>query len=129
MKYLLDTHAFIWLDGDEQKLSKKTKIILLNPENLIYLSSASLWEMQIKAQLGKLILTKTIKEICDEQFAFNNILLLDIEIEHIFNLNNLPEIHSDPFDRLIISQAQIENLVILTKDQNIHKYDVKTVWE
>lgn len=128
MRYLLDTHAFIWLDNDPEKLSPRVAAICANPETSLFLSMASIWEMQIKVQLGKLTLPASIELIIRQQMADNRIRLLPIEFNHILQLDQLPFHHKDPFDRLLMAQAQYVNLILLSDDPIFQKYSVSSLW-
>ena len=124
--YLLDTCALIWLLSDYTALPEKSRIVIESAD-IAYISIASLWEIAIKQGNGKLNLKKSIcdiAEICEH----SNIELLyptplDFDI-----IQSLPKIHGDPFDRLIIAQAQIRNLTIITSDTFIPQYAVNTIW-
>ncbi len=128
MKYLLDTHAFIWLDSDPDKLSAKVVELCSNSENQLLLSIASVWEMQIKIQLGKLKLPASLAETITGQQAANAIQLLPIELPHVLELSSLPDHHKDPFDRLLIAQARIEKAHLISSDPQIVKYPITVVW-
>lgn len=128
MRYLLDTHTFIWLDSDPGKLSAKAADFCSNPENQLLLSLASVWEMQIKIQLGKLKLPAPLSTTIEDQQATNGIHLLSIHLAHILELNALPDHHKDPFDRLLIAQARVEKVVFITDDPQIAKYPVTVAW-
>ena len=124
--YLLDTHTLLWFLRDSPQLSKKA-LEIITTENKVYVSIASLWEIAIKKSIGKLEFKHSIEkiaELCHEK----DILILQIQPKYFDKIIKLPNIHNDPFDRLIISQAIIENLVIITKDTIIPKYSVKTIW-
>lgn len=124
MKFLLDTQIFIWWDSDSDKLPPRFLEVCQNPEHTLILSIASLWEIQIKTQLGKLDLSRPLNQIVDEQTKTNQFVLLPIESAHILGLQQLPFYHKDPFDRLLISQAIIENLTILTVDSLFSQYPI-----
>lgn len=128
MKLLLDTHTFIWWDSSPQKLSSKALALCQNPENSLLVSVASIWEIQIKLQLGKLSLNLPLTEVIESQQVTNNIELLPITIAHVLALNNLPTHHKDPFDRLLIAQANIEDAVLVSCDSIFAKYPVKIDW-
>lgn len=124
--YLLDTHTLLWFLRDSPQLSKKA-LEIITTENKVYVSIASLWEIAIKKSTGKLEFEHSIEkiaELCHEK----DILILQIQPKYFDKVIKLPNIHNDPFDRLIIAQAIIENLVIITKDTIIPKYSVKTIW-
>jgi len=127
MKYLLDTHTIIWHLDDSPRLPLKTKEIIGNNENRIYISSVSLWEIAVKWSLGKLELRFTLEELLDK-IKNSDVEILQIEDDHLKRLVALPFIHKDPFDRLLIATALVESLTIITVDENIQKYDVPWVW-
>ncbi len=127
MKYLLDTHILLWANADDKKLSNNIKDIYINKLNDLYVSKASLWEMAIKVSLGKLTLGAPIKSYVKKHIIANKINILDISSEHIFQVETLPMHHRDPFDRLLISQALVEDMSVLTNDSRIKKYDVKVI--
>lgn len=128
MSYLLDTHTYLWFIAGDRKLSRNVKAIIQDIETPCYLSIASLWEITIKKQLGKLELGIELKELF--QYAKRNkIEILSIEFVHLLQLAKLPRIHGDPFDRLLISQAQSEKLTILSSDKVFEDYKVDIVWK
>jgi PIN domain nuclease of toxin-antitoxin system len=118
MKFLLDTHALLWILSEDKRLSEDAKNEYLNRENTIFLSMASIWEMSIKISLNKLKLS----------VVGNDIKLLRIESSHIYPLQKLPFYHRDPFDRLIICQAMYEKMPIISSDKNFDLYSVKRIW-
>ncbi|MEG4055381.1 MULTISPECIES: type II toxin-antitoxin system VapC family toxin [unclassified Microcoleus] len=128
MKLLLDTHTFIWWDSSPQKLSPKALALCQNPENILLLSMGSIWEMQIKLQLGKLSLNLPLPELIESQQQTNNIEVLPINLTHIFTLDSLPNHHKDPFDRLLISPAIVEDAVLVSGDSILANYPVKIEW-
>lgn len=128
MKYLLDTHAFLWWDTDSARLSARVFSLCQDKTHTLLLSVASVWEMQIKLQLGKLKPAAPLAEIIEKQRSTNGIQLLPIETVHIFNLTGLPDHHKDPFDRLLVAQADIEDLIIISNDPLIARYPVRVIW-
>lgn len=128
MKLLLDTHTFIWWDSEPLRLSPQVLSMCQNPENVLLVSVASLWEMQIKLQLGKLKLNTPLAELVAGQQQINKIEILDVKLEHILALGELPPHHRDPFDRLLIAQTNIEEAILLSKDQIFAEYAIKVVW-
>lgn len=124
--YIIDTHTLLWYLHNSTELPESDKNII-NNENIIYTSIASLWEIAIKHSIGKLDLDVSISQIenlCKEKF----ITILPIKAKHLDELEYLPNFHNDPFDRLIICQAITENLTIITRDSIIPNYPVSTVW-
>jgi len=103
MKLLFDTHAFIWLNNDIEKLSEKVIEMTQSGQHKFFLSMASAWEMQIKSQLGKLNLDIPVKELIETNINENRIYLLPITLQDIEQLEKLPPHHKDPFDRMIIA--------------------------
>ena len=123
---LLDTHAIYWFLSENPKLPEKTRR-LIESDYKVYVSILSFWEMSIKSSIGKMELPASITEMIREckRMGFT---LLAIEPSHLERLKSLPKIHGDPFDRLLICQAQEESLTLVTRDENIPKYDVGTLW-
>ncbi|MGH8718649.1 MAG: type II toxin-antitoxin system VapC family toxin [Burkholderiales bacterium] len=128
MKMLLDTQAFLWSMSDFSKLTKKARAALVNPENDVYLSLASIWELAIKISTGKLRIAGSLEKLIPEQLALNNITQLDIAFRHVVGVGSLPYHHKDPFDRLLVSQATLEGMPILSADKAFDAYGIKRVW-
>ena len=128
MNLLLDTHAFIWLDIQPSMLSPTATSLIQQSDVNLFLSIVSIWEMQIKIQLGKLHLNATLQETITSQQTINDISILPITPAHIFTLDSLPLIHRDPFDRLLISQAKLENLALISKDSVFKDYKIPLIW-
>lgn len=128
MRILLDTHIFLWMISAPEKLSRTVKDILESKENEIFLSAVSGWEIAIKYQIGKLRLAENPDIYIPRQVVENSLEVLPIQMNHAINVSNLPDIHNDPFDRLLISQSQIENLPLITNDEKIKKYSINTIW-
>jgi PIN domain nuclease of toxin-antitoxin system len=126
--YLLDTHTFIWWDTAPQKLSDRIRTLIQDPQNRILLSLVSVWEMQIKLQVGKLRLDLPLDEIISAQERKNHLGSLPIRLEHVFALQGLSLHHNDPFDRLLIAQAQTEGLSLLSKDGAFADYELDVIW-
>jgi len=123
MKVLLDTHIFIWWDSEPEKLSPNILSFLQRTDTKLYVSVVSLWEIQIKSQLGKLTLSQSLEDIYDSQ-SKNGISFLSVIPAHVLNLNTLPLHHKDPFDRMLIFQALVEGLTLISIDQIFKLYDV-----
>ena len=124
--YIIDTHTLLWYLRDSPELSTAARKTI-DTENLIFTSVASLWEIAIKHSIGKLELEFSISQI-EQLCVQKDISILPIESSHLDEIQNLPNHHNDPFDRLIICQARIENLTIITRDTIIPLYPVKTMW-
>ena len=125
--YLLDTNALLYFLYDSGKLSKKASDIIYHNDEKINVSIVSMWEIAIKSSIGKLEIKSSISKIAEtcEKERFD---ILPIKPFHLDEIGRLPAIHGDPFDRLIISQAISENLVIITKDGTMPMYNVKVLW-
>ena len=128
MKYIFDTHAFIWWDSEPASLSNKVLSICQDPNNTLIFSVVSAWEMQIKAQLGKLSLSLPLEQMISGQQNTNQIQVLSCNLGHMLALDSLPFHHKDPFDRLLIAQANVENAILLSKDHIMSKYQVNVTW-
>ncbi len=123
MNYLIDTHILIWHAENSPKLSSRFAEILNNPSNNVVVSYASLWEIAIKQSLGKLEISMTLSEL-ENHLQQNLFTLLQTSIEQLERLQKLPFHHNDPFDRLLIAQAQEEDFTIITEDGNFRYYEV-----
>ena len=127
MKYLLDTHVIIWMVDDSPNLSLAIKEIIGNPKNQIVICSISLWEIAIKMNIGKLTLSLEFDELVN-LLRSSDFDFLQVEDEYMLGLSQLPLLHKDPFDRLIISTALAEKMTLITIDENIQKYNVPWIW-
>jgi PIN domain nuclease of toxin-antitoxin system len=128
MNLLLDTHALIWFINGDNQLPEKSIKLIKRLDNKCFVSIVSIWEIAIKLSLGKLDLHGGFDEISRILRRYE-IELLPITFEHIQTLMSLDYHHRDPFDRIIISQGFVENLSIITKDENFPKYNIKIVWD
>lgn len=128
MNILLDTQAFLWAVADSSKMTERAREVFYNPQNSLYLSAASYWEICIKMSLGKLRLEKGWKKVIDKEMSINSIKWLKLKKEHMVRLLYLPWLHEDPFDRMLVAQAQMEKCAILTPDPQLAQYDVQTIW-
>lgn len=118
MKLLLDTSVVLWYAGDSPRLSPETKAMIAGPENQVFVSAISVWEIEIKTTLGKLSLDFTSEDLMrDGEF-----LALDFTFEHARAAGQLPRHHHDPFDRALVAQAMSENMVLLTPDRQLAPY-------
>jgi len=128
VKALLDTHAFLWWNLDDAQLSARAREIIEDGHNEIYFSAASSWAIAIKTAKGRLILPEELGAYISKRLKLHHFQPLPIQISHTVQMFQLPHHHEDPFDRLLIAQAQLENLPILTLDPEIKKYQVETIW-
>ena len=127
MKYLLDTSVWLWSVGPTERLNKKARELLADGQHELYLSVASTWEISIKAALGKLHMPEPLGRYLPKRLAEQGIQALPILQHHALGVHELPPHHNDPFDRLLISQARAEEMVILTADRMFAQYPVKIV--
>ncbi|HXT34299.1 MAG TPA: type II toxin-antitoxin system VapC family toxin [Chloroflexota bacterium] len=127
MRLLLDTHVFLWLAIEPESLSARARALCQDSEHELLLSFASIWEMQIKQQLGKLTFATPLADLIAVQRVGNRIALLPIALAHILALADLPLLHKDPFDRLLIAQANTEGITILSADSTLPAYQVRLI--
>ena len=128
MKLLFDTHTFMWWHSEPDRIPRDSLTLLQNPNHELLLSIVSLWEMQIKIQLGKLTLRDDLELMLKTQQEQNNITLLSITFLHILELKNLPLHHKDPFDRLLLAQSKVENATLISRDSVFQNYDCPVIW-
>jgi PIN domain nuclease of toxin-antitoxin system len=124
MRLLLDTHVLLWWRDDSPRLSPRAKAEIADTANEILVSTATLWEIVIKRALGKLIFPEDLEDIMHEE-AFG---LMPISFQHLRRLELLPELHRDPFDRMLIAQALTEGAPLVTNDTAVSAYSVPTLW-
>ena len=128
MNFLLDTCTFLWLLLDDPALPGTVKEKLRNPENEVYLSAISAWEVVLKQKTGRLHLSPHPAEYMKKERERHRILPLPLEESCLTHLERLPAVHRDPFDRILICQAMEHGLTILTPDPAITRYPIKTMW-
>ena len=128
MKALLDTHTFLWWVTDSPQLSERVRAMMAEGANEFFLSAASGWEIVIKAQLGKLELPTFPERFIVEQVEINRFSSLPIRLDHALRVYALPHHHRDPFGRILVAQAQVEGLPILSADSQIARYPVEVIW-
>jgi PIN domain nuclease of toxin-antitoxin system len=121
LKLLLDSHAFLWWLAEDQKLSPEAREAVADPSSIVHVSAASIWELAIKAALGKLDLQGADLV---EEIAENDFVELPMTARHSSLAANLPRHHQDPFDRMLIAQAQVEGLTVVTRDPAFRDYGV-----
>jgi PIN domain nuclease of toxin-antitoxin system len=124
MKLLLDSHTFKWWRDEPHKLSQTAFAEISNPNNDVFLSVATVWELQIKIALNKFTVKGGLETAVQDEQQNNGFQILPVELYHAFYLENLPLHHKDPFDRLLISQAIVENMTLVSADANFAKYHV-----
>jgi PIN domain nuclease of toxin-antitoxin system len=124
----LDTHAFLWFAGGDARLSSRARRRIEDPAHDKFFSVASIWEAAIKVSLGKLALAISLEAVIEEGAANNGIALLDVRREHAAAVEHLPFHHRDPFDRLLVCQAMIERMEIVSSDASLDSYPIRRVW-
>jgi PIN domain nuclease of toxin-antitoxin system len=123
MNLLLDTHILLWWLDDHPGLSERGRRAIVDGENTVWVSAAVIWEIRIKQALGKLTLPSNFREVLEDQPFFH----IDITAEHAHAVYELPMHHRDPFDRMLIAQAQVERWTFVTQDPLFKKYDIKVI--
>lgn len=123
MNLLLDTHVLLWWLDDNPGLSRRARTVIADGNNLVFVSAGVIWEIQIKHALGKLKIPKNFRIVLDQQ-GFE---LLDITVEHAYAVGKLPLYHRDPFDRILVAQAKLENMILVSRDKRIKKYKIPLI--
>lgn len=123
MNLLLDTHVLLWWLDDNPDLSRRARTVIADGNNLVFVSAAVIWEIQIKHALGKLKIPKNFRKVLDRQ-GFE---LLDITVEHAYAVGKLPLYHRDPFDRILVAQAKVENMTLVSRDNRVKKYKMSLI--
>jgi len=123
MNVLLDTHTLLWWLDDNPTLSREAFNIISDGKNVVFMSAASIWEIRIKKSIGKIDIPLNFKEILEKQ-PFE---VLSITSEHAHAIKELPLIHRDPFDRMLIAQGKIEKLAIITRDSFFSEYNINVI--
>lgn len=124
MRLLLDTHVWLWWRASPDRLSESTAAALVDRANSVFISSATVWEIAIKHSLGRIELPEAPKRFVSTRMARDGFLPLPIEHQHALAAADLPRLHDDPFDRMLVAQGQLENLRLVTADETVMKYDV-----
>ena len=128
MRLLLDTHSFLWFTSNDSKLSDVAYAAIKHVNNEVFVSIASVWEIAIKVSIGKFDLRKPVDEFVEEQLESAGIELLNISVTHVAAVSHMPFHHRDPFDRLLIAQAKVENLSLVSVDAKFDVYGVTRIW-
>lgn len=128
MKALIDTHTFLWWNTEDPRLSSRAREIIADGKNEIFLSAASAWEIAIKTAKGRLVLPEEPALYVASRMNLHRIQPLPVQVSHALRVYELPPHHADPFDRLLVAQCQLESLPLITKDEEIRRYEVETIW-
>lgn len=127
-RFLLDTHTFLWMASDPDRLSERAREVIDASSNELLLSVASVWEMAIKSSLGKLDFASPLAAFVEEQLEATRTRILPVQIEHAIRVEGLPFHHRDPFDRLLVAQAIFEKIPILGRDPAFDDYRIRRIW-
>jgi PIN domain nuclease of toxin-antitoxin system len=128
LKALLDTHAFLWWISDDRSISDRAREVIGDGRNELFFSAASGWEISIKAGLGRLEVPEDLQRFIADQLSRNAIQVLPIYLRHALHIRTLPDHHRDPFDRILVSQAILEEMSLISSDPQISRYPVEVVW-
>jgi PIN domain nuclease of toxin-antitoxin system len=128
VRLLLDTHAFLWWVTDDDRLSERAGELIADGANDVYFSAASAWEIAIKAGLGRIRLSEDAWSLTPQQLERNAFQALPIHVTHAVAVIALPDLHRDPFDRMLVAQAMSEGLTIVSSDPELARYPVPVVW-
>lgn len=128
MRYLLDSHAFLWFAWNDARLSATALSVIQNGRNELYLSVASAWEISIKVGLGKLQLSQPLEIFLPQQLQQNGIQVLPVALEHTIAVSALPFHHRDPFDRLLVAQSRVSDIPLISADSILDQYEIQRIW-
>lgn len=128
MRYLLDTHAFLWMHWGSGRLSANARSAIVDPASEVHVSLVTLWELQIKVAKHGLALARPLEEVFATEEKDNDLRMLPIRPAHVWRLASLPSLHGDPFDRMLVAQSLVEDFVLLTRDARLRSYPIRTLW-
>ena len=128
MRLLLDTCTFLWIVGGSSELSSRAREVFADPSNEVFLSAVSAWEIAVKHRLGRLPLPAPPDEFVPAQRVAHGLEALAVDEEAALHVAKLPDVHRDPFDRMLVAQALVGGLVLLTPDDHIRQYPVRALW-
>ncbi len=128
MRLLLDTHVFIWEIEGDPNLPRRVRNVIEDRANRVTVSVASIWEAGTKARLGRLTLSRPLGVLVAEAIDRFDLSILDVELQHALRVVELPALHGDPFDRMLVAQAIEERLTLVTRDPALHEYPVDHLW-
>ena len=128
MKYLLDTHVWLWMMLTPERLGDAARAAIGSTDHQTFVSVASAWEVAIKNSIGKLPLNRSVAELVDASKRDFDLTLLAIGLEHALLAAELPQLHKDPFDRILIAQSRVEGAVLVTGDESVYRYGGSILW-
>ncbi|MDX2179453.1 MAG: type II toxin-antitoxin system VapC family toxin [Bryobacteraceae bacterium] len=124
-RILIDTHIFLWAITNDRRLSHESRLAFESAGNELVLSVVSMWEISIKRSLGKLPLPEPAREFLEAEISSNRLTVLELNLRHIAELDRLPRLHRDPFDRVLVAQARAEGIALLSQDTDILQYNIR----
>ncbi len=128
MKLLLDTHVLVWWLVDSRRLSGSARALIADVRNQLFWSAASSWELAVKSALGRIQFHAPLRKVIPEVLRTQAIASLPVEQSHAFQVAELPPLHRDPFDRMLVAQCQVERLSLLSADNQMNRYEVDVLW-
>jgi PIN domain nuclease of toxin-antitoxin system len=128
VKLLLDTHAFLWWASGDPRLSSRAAGLISDAENDVFFSAASAWEIVIKSGLGRVRLPDAPKRYLPDRMARHGFAVLPVQMRHAIRVHDLPPLHRDPFDRMLVAQALAEDMALLSGDPHVARYPVTVLW-
>jgi PIN domain nuclease of toxin-antitoxin system len=128
VRLLLDTHAFLWWASSDPRLSQRAAGLIADGENEVFFSAASAWEIVIKSGLGRVQLPDRLERYLPDRIAHHGFAVLPVQLRHAIRINELPPLHRDPFDRMLIAQALAEEMTLISGDARVARYPVTVVW-
>ena len=128
MRVLLASHAFLWWIGDDPRLSPGAREVIAEGDNEVFFSTASAWELAIKSSLGRLRMPADFERFVTDQVDLNGFSVLPVQLSHALRVHGLPPHHKDPFDRMLIAQALVEDMPLVSRDRRLAGYGVRLVW-
>jgi PIN domain nuclease of toxin-antitoxin system len=128
MRFLLDTVVWLWSIGEVGRLNQHARDVLTSPEHELYFSAASVWEIAIKTSIGRMDINGPPNIVIPRETQRQSLLPLPVTCSHALAVHDLPRVHADPFDRLLIAQARCEGLVFMTPDREVRRYPVEILW-
>jgi PIN domain nuclease of toxin-antitoxin system len=128
VRLLLDTHAFLWWIADDERLSSRAAALIADGSNEVLVSAASAWEIVVKSALGRVEVPTPVDRFLTAQLKANAFVPLPIQMRHALGLAALPDVHRDPFDRILVAQAVAEDLTLVSRDAMLQRYPVAVEW-
>lgn len=128
MRFLLDTHTFLWFDAGSARLNPHVRTLIESPEHERFVSIATLWEMAIKASLGRLDLRLSLIEYAEVAVEGNGFRLLAVTPPHLERISAMPFHHRNPFDRMLVAQALADDFTLLSRDETLDAYGIRRLW-